>query len=183
MQIQTNNNQQIFIRRLQLTDIDNLYTYLQNLSDESKSSFGPHKFDLQSLHYFYRSELNLGYIAFSVDTHEIIAYAIIKIGYLEHDKNRLESYGLQLSPKHDVTFAPSVADAWQGCGVGYNLFNHIRSDVAIAHAKRIILWGGVQRDNKRAINYYKKIGFETIGQFTYNGENYDMTYNLNKLEY
>lgn len=183
MRIETKNNRQILIRRLQLTDIDNLYTYLQNLSDESKSRFGPHKFDLQSLHDFYSSELNLGYIAFSVDTHEIIAYAIIKIGYLEHDKNRLESYGLQLSPKHDLTFAPSVADAWQGCGIGNYIFNYIRSDVSIADAERIILWGGVQRDNKNAIKYYERIGFETIGQFTYNGENYDMIYNLKKLGY
>jgi ribosomal protein S18 acetylase RimI-like enzyme len=183
MEIVTKDNRLAFIRRLQLTDIDNLYTYLQNLSDESKSRFGPHKYDLQSLHDFYSSDLNLGYIAFSVDTHEIIAYAILKIGYLEHDKNRLESYGLQLSPKQDLTFAPSVTDAWQGCGVGYHLFNHIHSDLAIGDAERIILWGGVQMDNENAIKYYKRIGFETIGQFTYNGENYDMIYNLNKLEY
>ena len=50
------------------------------------------------------------------------------------------------------------------------------SDLVTNKIERIILWGGVQMDNERAINYYKKIGFETIGQFTYNGENYDMIF-------
>lgn len=183
MEIVTKDNRLVFIRRLQLTDIENLYTYLQNLSDESKSRFGPHKFDLETLYEFYSSNLNLGYVALSFDTHDIIAYAIIKIGYLEHDKNRIEAYGLKLSQQCDLTFAPSVADSWQGYGVAYHLFDYIRSDIAIGEAKRIILWGGVQMDNERALKYYKRIGFKKIGQFTYNGENYDMIYNLNKLGY
>ncbi|CAL9335949.1 hypothetical protein SUDANB176_00165 [Streptomyces sp. enrichment culture] len=32
--------------------------------------------------------------------------------------------------------------------------------------KRIILWGGVPTDNPRAIRYYEKQGFRTVGSFT-----------------
>lgn len=40
--------------------------------------------------------------------------------------------------------------------------------------KRIILWGGVQAGNEKAVSYYLKHGFRTVGQFEHNGNNYDM---------
>ena len=95
----------------------------------NKKRFGPHKFDRQSIIDFYDFNTNLGYIAHTVDTKEIIAYSIIKIGYLEHDSIRLQSYGLTLDNKTDCTFAPSVTDLWQSCGIGNQLFHFILSDL------------------------------------------------------
>lgn len=181
MQFETKDNRQVCIRRLHLNDLDNLYNYLQTLSAETKRRFGPHNFDRGSLTEFYESNMHLGYIALESDTNDIIAYSILKIGFLEHDRNRLESYGMILDNKKDSTFAPSVADLWQGYGIGNHLFNYTLSDLVTNKIERIILWGGVQVVNERAINYYKKIGFETIGQFTYNGENYDMIYKIPKF--
>jgi diamine N-acetyltransferase len=178
MQIETKNNRQVFLRRLNSNDLDSLFDYLQNLSTETKRRFGPHKFDRQSIIDFYDLDTNLGYVAHTVEAKEIIAYSIIKIGYLEHDRNRLESYGMTLDNKTDCTFAPSVADLWQSCGVGNNLFHFILADLTTMEIERIILWGGVQIDNEKAVNYYKKNGFKTIGQFAYNGENYDMIHNI-----
>jgi ribosomal protein S18 acetylase RimI-like enzyme len=180
MQIVTKDNRQVVFRRLFLNDLDNLYKYLQSLSAETKKRFGPHEFDLQSLFKFYESNLNLGYIAVASDTNDIIAYSIVKIGFLEHDRNRLESYGMLLDNQKDSTFASSVTDLWQGYGIGNHLFNYLLLDLITLKIERIILWGGVQMDNERALNYYKKIGFNTIGQFTYNGENYDMIYDISK---
>lgn len=37
--------------------------------------------------------------------------------------------------------------------------------------KRIILWGGVLKDNVQAIGFYKKVGFKSVGEFTHNGLN------------
>ncbi len=178
MQIETKNNRQVFLRRLNSNDLDNLYDYLQNLSTETKNRFGPHGFDKQSIIDFYNLNNNLGYVANTVDTKEIIAYSIIKIGYLEHDRIRLQSYGMILDNKTDCTFAPSVTDSWQSCGIGNKLFHFILSDLTTSDIERIILWGGVQMDNEIAVNYYKKNGFKTVGQFTYNGENYDMIYHI-----
>ena len=180
MQIVTKDNRQVVFRRLYLNDLDNLFIYLQSLSAETKRRFGPHDFDLQSLYKFYESNLNLGYIAIESDTNDIIAYFIIKIGFLEHDRNRLESYGMLLDNHKDSTFAPSVTDIWQGYGIGNHLFSYLLSDLTTHKIERIILWGGVQMDNKRALNFYKKNGFDTIGQFIYNGENYDMTYDISR---
>ena len=39
---------------------------------------------------------------------------------------------------------------------------------------KIILWGGVQSTNERAVNFYKQLGFVTLGTFEYNGLNQDM---------
>lgn len=178
MQIEAKNNRKVFLRRLNSNDFDKLFDYLQNLSPETKKRFGPHKFDKQSIIDFYDLNTNLGYVAHTVDTKEIIGYSIIKIGYLEHDTIRLQSYGMLLNNKTDCTFAPSVADSWQSCGIGNNLFRFILSDLTTTEIERIILWGGVQMDNERAVNYYKKNGFKTLGQFAYNGENYDMIYNF-----
>ena len=110
MQIEAKNNRQVFLRRINSNDLNNLFDYLQNLSTETKKRFGPHNFDKQSIIDFYALNTNLGYVAHTVDTKEIIAYSIIKIGYLEHDGIRLQSYGMTLDNKKDCTFAPSVAD-------------------------------------------------------------------------
>jgi diamine N-acetyltransferase len=178
MQIEAKNKRQVFLRRLHSNDLDNLFDYLQNLSGETKKRFGPHNFDRQSILDFYHLSNNLGYVAHTIDTKEIIAYSIIKIGYLDHDSIRLQSYGITLDNKTDCTFAPSVADVWQSCGIGNHLFNFILSDLTTMEIERIILWGGVQVNNEKALNFYKKNGFKTLGQFAYNGENYDMIYTI-----
>lgn len=179
MIIETKNNRQVFLRRLNSNDLDNLFDYLQNLSGETKKRFEPHQFDKQSIIDFYKDpSIHLGYVAHDIETKKIIAYSIIKIGYLEHDKFRLQSYGLTLDNKTDCTYAPSVGDLWQSFGIGNKLFHFILSDLQSREIKRIILWGGVQTDNDKAVNFYKKNDFKTLGQFTYNVENYDMVFDI-----
>ncbi|WP_336518133.1 hypothetical protein [Pollutibacter soli] len=139
-------------------------------------------FDPQSIVEFYKyPDIHRGYVAHDIETKKIIAYSIIRIGYLEHDKARLQSYGLTLDNKTDCTFAPSVADLWQSCGVGNKMFHFILSDLKTNRINRIILWGGVQVDNDKAVNYYKKNDFRILGQFTYNGENYDMILDISGI--
>jgi hypothetical protein len=179
MLIETKNKNHAFLRRLESKDFDDLFDYLQDLSAETKKRFGPHKFDHQAIVEFYKyPDIHRGYVAHDIETKRIIAYSIIRIGYLEHDKIRLQSYGLTLDNTADCTFAPSVADLWQGCGVGNKLFHFILSDLKTDRIMRIILWGGVQVDNERAVSYYKRNDFKILGQFTHNGENYDMIFDI-----
>jgi diamine N-acetyltransferase len=174
------NNQSILLRRLTINDLDELCCYLHALSPETKSRFEPHQFDEKSVAGFYATaDVHIGYVAIDRATTTIIAYAIIKPGYLEHDKARLQSYGLIVNDKTDCTFAPSVADSWQGCGIGNNLFHFILLDLKTTSTKRIILWGGVQAGNDKALLYYAKNGFKILGQFNHNGDNYDMILDLN----
>jgi ribosomal protein S18 acetylase RimI-like enzyme len=184
MIVQTKNGKEISIRKLSADDFDLLTDYLCHLSAETLKRFGPHKFNKQTiLDLFENSGNHLGYIAQDTKTPEIIAYSIVKGGYLEHDCIRLQTYGLILSHETDCTFAPSVADQWQSLGIGNIVFNFILSDLNDIGIKRIILWGGVQCDNFKAVNYYLKNGFRTVGQFDYYGPNYDMIYEFQKSQF
>jgi len=124
---------------------------------------------------FYQLEnKNIGFVACRVDSDEIIAYSCIKDGILEHDKDRLISFGLYPNSDTDCTFAPSVADEWQNCGVGNIMLHFIIDHVKKMGKKRMILWGGVKCDNHRAVHYYLKNGFKTLSTFEYYGMNQDM---------
>ncbi len=175
MIIKARNNRELLLCPLFPDHLAHLVNYLEKLSPETKKRFGPHPFDKESIARFYENPgLNSGYIARDLLTSEIVAYSVIRNGYLEHDSNRLLSYGMTLDAVTDRTFAPSVADEWQSLGVGNSLYQYILQDLMDTGAKRIILWGGVQCDNEKAINFYKKFGFTTLGRFEYHGWNFDM---------
>jgi diamine N-acetyltransferase len=169
----------VLFRRLNPDDLDALTVYLNQLGDETKKRFGPHPFDTQSLIAVYeQTETYRGYIALDPETAAIVAYSVIKLGYVERDGLRFAGYGLPLNIETDCTFAPSVADAWQGQGIGNGLFQLILADLKPIGIERIVLWGGVQADNDRAVRYYTKHEFKVMGQFDRNGENYDMILDL-----
>jgi GNAT superfamily N-acetyltransferase len=175
MIIHSKNNKQVLLKRLNPVDFDKLLEYLHALGPDTLRRFGPHPFEKQSIiDLFENSGNHHGYIAINTESSEIIAYSIVKIGYLEHDSFRLQSYGLTLDNDTDCTYAPSVADCWQSLGVGNSLFSFILNDLKKNGIKRIILWGGVQCDNNKAVNFYLKNDFRIPGKFEYNGENYDM---------
>lgn len=168
----------IVCRRLTVNDFENLSKYLDQLSSESRKRFGPHAFDINTIIAVYtKSDSHIGYITVEEKSSKIIAYAIILKGYLEHDNQRLQSYGI--IPEHltDCTYAPSVADDWQGRGVGTELFKFILGDLQKTSFRRIILWGGVQTGNERAVRFYKNNGFTILGEFQNNGNNLDMICN------
>ncbi len=173
------NYKTLLLRRLSSADLDPLYQYLMGLSDETRKRFGPHPFDQETLTAIIsHPETYSCFIA--VGEGGIVAYSIIKKGFLEHDRPRLESYGLALDPLTDATFAPSVADAWQGLGLGTELFHYMIPILQSDGIKRIILWGGVQCSNHLAVSYYRKLGFSILGQFEYYGQNYDMSKDIGR---
>lgn len=170
-------------RLLQPSDEHRLLDYLQHLSPETRRRFGPHPFEREAIRAFYQPEhQNQGFVAIEPQSESIIAYAIIKHGFLEHDAPRLQGYGLLLNSLTDCTFAPSVADDWQGKGIGSGLFDFIRAQLKEQGKKRLILWGGVQATNERAIAYYLKKGFHRLGTFEYQGPNLDMMLDMNRHE-
>lgn len=175
MFIKTRDDKTVVLGKLVSNDLDKLFNYLQQLSAETKRRFGPHAFDQLSINDFYsKDEHNIGYVAKEFETGKIVAYAIIRPGYLSEDGKRLQSCDIIPNSQTDCTFAPSVADAWQSCGIGNALFRYILNDLKKTGFKRIILWAGVQNDNKKAVNYYLRNGFKKIGQFQHNGLNDDM---------
>ncbi len=173
--IKTKDNQSVILRKLNANDIDRLVEYLHHLSDETKHRFAPHHYDKKSIVEFYSwPNENTGFVTEIAEHAKIIAYSIIKCGYLQHDKHRLESYGLKPDEMKCASFAPSVADDWQSIGVGKKMLEYILKELKMAGLQHVILWGGVQSKNEQAVNFYRKAGFKTLGEFEYFGSNYDM---------
>lgn len=167
-------HENIILRELVSSDFDVLLYYLYNLSAETKSRFGPHSFDADAAIQFYNSNDVTGFVATDTNSDFIIAYSIIKEGILHHDRNRLLAYQYPNIENDCCTYAPSVADNWQGKGIGKLMFDHILKHCRQKLTRRIILWGGVQATNEKALRFYKKLGFVKLGQFEYNGLNQDM---------
>ena len=172
--IETKNGSLVELKLLQANDLEKLVEFLQNLSPETKGRFAPHSFELHELEKLFRLEEYLMFIAKKKDTELVLAYFVVRKGVLDHDRPRLESYGLKIDTVSDCTFAPSVADSWQNQGIGNALFLFILNYLKSSGFKRIILWGGVQSSNAQAVNFYLINGFAELGKFEYYGWNYDM---------
>jgi len=169
-------------RRLAVTDEPALLAYLDGLSAESRSRFGPHPFESETVQCICQNLPNddvLRYVAVSPNE-EIVAYLLVKAGTLPEDRRRYENEGWVLDEKNTCTFAPSVADVWQSSGLGNAMFGIILEDLRAYPFRQMLLWGGVQASNERAIRYYTRNGFEAVGRFWHDGkENLDMVKALN----
>jgi diamine N-acetyltransferase len=172
------NNSSVNIRLLKETDEELLFTYFENLSAQTKSRFGPHPFDKNTIHLMCRflSPEILRYIALEQASNSIVAYMLIKKGLLEADKNRLLKNNVAIDEATACSFAPSVADDWQDSGLGSKMFSFIENDLKKNTTyKTILLWGGVQVANLNAVHFYTKNGFIRKGNFLHNNmDNYDM---------
>lgn len=161
----------ITCRQWKEQDLENLLLYLVHLSPATKQRFEPHPFTIETLNQLYHHPDYNGLLIIENNSTYIIGYAILKKGYLEYDFARLQAY--QISPNHDtdVTYAPSLADDWQGKGIGQQLWEYTSTLLKAQNKARVILWGGVQADNNKAVNYYKRNGFVEIGGYEFNGKN------------
>jgi diamine N-acetyltransferase len=173
-----NNNSSVDIRLMKQQDEELLFTYFENLSEETKSRFGPHPFDRETVHLLCRflSPDILRYIALDATSNKIIAYMLIRKGLLEADKKRLQENNIFIDEATACSFAPSVADDWQGSGLGSKMFSSIENDLKEKTTyKTIVLWGGVQASNQNAVQFYTRNGFIHKGNFLHNNlDNFDM---------
>ncbi len=172
------NNSSVDIRLLKQPDEELLFAYFENLSVKTKSRFGPHPFDKNTVHLMCRflSTDILRYIALEPAANKIIAYMLIRKGMLESDKKRFRENNLFIDEATACSFAPSVADDWQGSGLGNKMFGLIENDlIEKTIYKTIVLWGGVQASNQNTVRFYLKNGFVRKGNFMHNNmDNLDM---------
>ena len=171
----------IIIRLLEPTDATKLTAYFNGLSEQTKQYFAPHSFIEETVRHICKT-LNpneiVRLVAVSADGQKIIAYLLLLAGATPSDMARYQSLGITLTTEIDYSIAPSITDAYQSRGLGNHL---MKKALAIARAmqkQRIILWGGVQDRNRRAMQYYQKYGFVQVGQFENEVLNYDMYLSL-----
>jgi GNAT superfamily N-acetyltransferase len=181
MKYNLKNGKIIEVRLLEPGDKEKLFEYFdQHFSKESKSRFGPHAFDKETINTIcqYPNGEIMRYVAVDEEKN-IVAYMLIKQGMIDWDFNRYKTRNLSYDYNSSVTFAPSVADAWQSSGLGSLMNTVIENDLNKRGIENIILWGGVQETNKKAINFYKKLGYQIIASFWHEGkDNHDMVKQL-----
>jgi GNAT superfamily N-acetyltransferase len=169
----------IEIRTTLAADFNELNRYFAELSYETKRRFAPHPEDADTLkaicEHSYQSDI-IPTIAIDTSSSRIVAYTLVKLGLNWFDNDRLKSYGIELSPRSCATLAPSVADSYQGKGIGWLILRWVVEELQKQNRTTIVLWGGVQADNKKAISYYLRNGFKEVGRFEHDGQNIDMIY-------
>ncbi|MBN1873759.1 MAG: GNAT family N-acetyltransferase [Anaerolineae bacterium] len=171
----------VTFRPLLARDARRLGQYFLGLSDETRRRYGPHPFD-QATADMLCAELNYAQTLRMLATldleeaEQVIAYFILVLGVLERDAARYARLAIPLAPDTDCTLAPSVADAFQSRGLGSLMMEHLIRVAVRLGRKRMVLMGGTQATNARAIHFYQKHGFRKVGEFEKppGFNNYDM---------
>lgn len=168
-EVQLKNGEFIRFRPLQAEDGEALGDYFEGLSAETRRRYGPHLLDRPTARQLCAAidpAQVLRMVAVRASG-EIIAYYILVMGITEHEQARYEAAHLPLDPLLDCTAAPSVADTYQNQGLGTPLMLHLIELARTLGRRWMVLMGGTQMTNTRAIRFYEKCGFEVIGQFEY----------------
>lgn len=167
-------------RLLRASDRAALGRYFDGLGPSVRNVYGPHPLNADHAAVIC-AELDyqklLPFLA--ADGDEIIGYFLIQVGLRPGDAERYVNHGHALVDAECFTLAPCVADAWQHRGLGSALFPHVADSLRRLGRKRLVLWGGVRGDNPRAQHFYRKFGFQHVGDFqSKNINNLDMVMDL-----
>jgi diamine N-acetyltransferase len=167
-------NKNIVIRTLRKEDLEMLSEYFLGLSDQTRQFYGPHPFNREWAEKICGNNDTddmIRVIALSDETgrERILAYFIIKIGVWGSDMKRYAEIGMPLDNETDCTLAPSVSDDRQSSGLGSMVMAYILKFIPMIGRQRIVLWGGVQAINERAVHFYIKHGFIKVNEFEHNG--------------
>ncbi|NWF69379.1 MAG: GNAT family N-acetyltransferase [Chloroflexi bacterium] len=170
--------QPVIFRLLLAGDALLLGRYFEGLSAETRRRYGPHPLtadEAERLCATIAVHDTLRFVALLPgETPEIVAYFILVLGVRDNEIARYAGYGEPLDPARDCTFAPSVADAYQGRGLGSLLMPPLLDAAQRLGRRAIVLMAGTQATNARAIAFYRKFGFEHIGDFQTEIANHDM---------
>ena len=189
---------ELLFRIFRREDAEPLGHYFEGLSETTRRRYGPHALTMDEAK---RLCAELDYsktMCFLAESNgkdspvrsqqrrsarEIVAYFIMVIGFREQDENHYKGYGLNLDGCLVCTLAPSVADTWQDTGLGSAMMDKLIPLMRRLGLRWMVLFGGTQATNERAIRFYKKFGFRQVGKFqtTVNDaiiDNYDMVLDL-----
>lgn len=165
---------QLLFRPLKDIDVDPLTNFLENLSSESKRFSVYPGYDRSTAQQFCSGISRNDRIRFvlinplpeSGFSYRIVGLFFLKFGVSEPYIERFKrAVGIELDSETTVCIGPTLADEYQGKGLG-SLVLKILLDLAKKLGKRrVILYGGVMEDNVRAIRFYEKHGFKKIGCF------------------
>lgn len=158
------------LRPLVATDRERLGRYFAELSSETRGRFGPHAFD-QATADRLCDTIDASQVLRVVATLEggaeerIVAYFILMFSVTPHEAARFAERGVVLDGDRDCTLAPSVADDYQNTGLGSRVMPYLFWLATGLGRRAVVLLGGTQATNARAIHFYRKHGFREVGAF------------------
>ncbi|MFF3505046.1 GNAT family N-acetyltransferase [Streptomyces sp. NPDC003247] len=158
----------VVLRPLTHDDADDLAAFLTGLSAESRRLSTFDGYDLKAARELCDAIARhdkLRLVLDEVPTGRIVGLLELSLDLHPSDVARYRTAGIRLAAT-DCRFGPTLADDHQGKGVGTRVFPLVADVARCFGKKRIILWGGVLADNPRAVRYYEKQGFRTVGSFT-----------------
>ncbi|MYS53565.1 GNAT family N-acetyltransferase, partial [Streptomyces sp. SID6013] len=155
----------VVLRPLTHADAGQLAEFLDALSSESRrfSTFGG--YDLATARELCDAIARydkLRLVLEDVPSGRIVGLLEFSLALTPGDIARYQDAGIRLAETTDCRFGPTLADGYQGRGVGTLAFPLVTEVARLLGRTRIILWGGVRADNPRAIRYYKKNGFQPV---------------------
>jgi len=175
----------VTFRPLVAEDAPILGAYLLRLSEETRRRYAPHPFDQDTADDLcatvdYAHTIRLLAVLDRAERREVIGYFILRLGVGQSEIERYAQAGYPLDPQADCMVAPSVADTYQDRGLGSVMMAALIQVARRLGRRRIVLMGGTQATNHRAIHFYAKCGFCTIGEFEWPAGlgNYDMMLDL-----
>ncbi|MFE5581583.1 GNAT family N-acetyltransferase [Kitasatospora sp. NPDC056531] len=163
-----NGGSEVVFRPLTHTDAHHLAAFLEGLSAESRRLSTFNGYDLAAARELCDAIARydkLRLVLDEVPSGRIVGLLEFSLDLHSADIARYRRAGIRLAAT-DCRFGPTLADDYQGKGVGTQVFPLIADVARRFGKKRIILLGGVLADNSRAIRYYEKQGFQTVGSFT-----------------
>lgn len=179
--------EQAWLRPLQAGDVENLGVFLVGLSPTTRYfSFFP-SYDRACAQELCDSINRYDKLRFVVEiatTGDIVGLFEFSFAIPDGDLARFAAYGAPLDERRDCRFGPVLADDYQNLGLGSRVFPCIAGVAKAFGKRRIVLWGGVLHDNRRAIRFYEKQGFRPVGSFvTFDGiDALDMILDLERVE-
>ena len=160
--------EEVVFRPIEAVDVKLLTEFLEGLSEQTRDFYILDSYDSAKAQEFcdaINKYDKLRFVAINTSTKKGVALVEYSFDIPEGDTKRFLGYGITLNSKTDCRMGPCIADDYQKKGVGSVLFPHIVDIARKFNKERIILWGGVFEDNKKAITFYSKNGFKKVGSF------------------
>lgn len=176
--IELKDKTKVLFRPLLPSDVNALAIFLENLSVQTRerSSFESYDFNCATeLCDAINKYDKLRFVCEAdsgSDISRIVGLLELSFGIPESDVKRFADEGISLNEDSDVRFGPTLADDFQGRGLGTKAFNEVVEIVRNFGKKRILLWGGVLELNFPAVKYYEKLGFKKAATFIKDGKNH-----------
>lgn len=170
----TNNNRTYILRSIAVQDAEPLATYFTELSADSKRRFQPHPLTTEQAAQIAHTPHETTIHTVLLDEKRIIGYFILETTMSEHEQGRFAQQGIELLSGVDVLFAPSVLDEFQNQGLASQVMPIFIDFLKTKNARSLVLMGGTQETNARAIAFYEKFGFVKCGGYYTEMFNHDM---------